>query len=107
MRLYEITLPLATNDGATYHSAHADFTTWLVDVFGGYTATMQNGAWRGPDGALYCEPSVAYRVASDLADAPRMLLHRAKELFPDQLAIFWANMGEGHVHEVVRGTGQP
>lgn len=101
MQLYEIRLPLKDNSGKACRAAHRAYQVFLLDTFEGYSATSYNGAWRDDSGKLYLDRSIGYQVASGDPHTPTTLLYRAGRLFPDQLAFFWARLGEAHI--VARG----
>lgn len=96
MNLYEITLPIEDNQGASLKEAHAAFTARLLATFGGFTSHCVHGAWTDDEGRVYFDKSIAYRVAH-LTDRRRSLGYMAKDLFPDQEAFFLAHLGEAHI----------
>lgn len=99
MHLFEIRLPLTDNSGKPTRPVHRAYQNWLMDTFGGYSASIFNGAWRDESGAIFYDRNCAYQIASDNEDTPRWLLDRASELFPDQLAFFWARLGTAGIVE--------
>ena len=92
MQLYEITLPLADNNGKPYSSAHAEYRAWLSAAFGGYTAYQVEGVWEGQ-----AERNCVYRIASDNLDTLAQLRGQAAFRFTDQLAFFVACIGSAWV----------
>lgn len=105
MKLWEITLPKLTNELEPYDRSHAQFRHYLLATFGGYTAFDVAGGWT-EKGRLYEEDNTIYRVASNAA-AGGLMVAEAATLFPDQVAFFWALIGEGHViHAKGAGGGR-
>jgi len=100
MQLHTIKLPIATNDGASYGEALAGFENDALVLAGGYTSLpLQQGAWRDPkSGTVYKEWVQPYEVACD-ADTWADLVNCAFRLFPDQLAIFTADLGTADILE--------
>lgn len=64
MRIAQINMPLALNDGTPALAAHAYLEQRLCDVFGGFTSWNGNGAWMD-NGKLYAEPVKVYQIAYD------------------------------------------
>jgi len=97
MRLYEITLPLYTNSGDDYDEAHEAWRRKALDVAGGFTQLPDGsmGYWLDGD-KLYAEGVRVYRVACEPAQWFR-LLEAAFGLFPDQITIFHAEVGDGTI----------
>lgn len=103
MRVYRFHLPDKSNDAKTdYRSArHA----WLNDALrmaGGATALGKaSGVWRDPsDGKVYWETMWVYEVAIEDEfgeDTRRGLVNLAKIAFPDQLAIYSAEVGQAWI----------
>ena len=93
MNLYEILLPMANNAGHGMQSAHTDFHAFLIDHYGGYTkGRPASGYWRNGRGIVIHDYMVPYRVACE-PTAWLKIVARAFELFPDQEAIFHAQIG--------------
>lgn len=95
MQLWEITLPARDNGGTPLHMAHKNFRRFLLETFGGYTeGETARGAWRDPDtGKVYSESVIPYRIACEAEPS----LDEAFRLFPDQLAIFKAKIGDAEI----------
>jgi hypothetical protein len=99
MILYEILLPVQDNSHQDMAAAHELFRAFLVDENGGYTmGRIQTGAWCNELGVVMYDYMVPYRVACD-AVAWRKIVASAFDLFPDQLAIFHAKIGEATIEE--------
>ena len=99
MTLYEILLPVEDNSGATLGGAHRRFVMFLLDTAGGYTVGNERmGAWRDPRGCLVLDRVRPYQVTCEDA-AWRKIVARAFELFPDQLAIFHAKIGDATIED--------
>lgn len=103
MRLYEIILPRLNNEGAPMDSAHQAFARKLCVLYGGFTRAPVQGTWLDDTGKAYQDESFAYRIATDRALGHAILA--AQRLWPDQLAIFWASLGEAHIYETPAGRG--
>jgi hypothetical protein len=98
MKLWQFTLPNYANDGASYATARAEWERKARERAGGLTHIgMTVGQWVDA-GKLYYEPMQTYQVAasSDIADE---LLADAFELFPDQQALFRAEIGTASIVE--------
>jgi hypothetical protein len=54
-----------------YPNIHIRFLNWIVDKFGGYTATRGSGAYRHKDGRLQTEPVMIVDIA--VSDDPGQL----------------------------------
>lgn len=91
MRAYRFIVPTHDNRGAELTREHDAFKNWLVDVYGGYSAYVGHGAWRGAAGELYCEAHVAYEVGG--AD-PDTTIAQLRELFVDQKCFAYLKTGE-------------
>lgn len=66
---------------------------FAAEIAGGYTRLGEvRGAWRDPNGAMIYEPMMQYQVATT-HDQWRRLVALAFELFPNEQAIFWAEIG--------------
>lgn len=99
MKLFEFLLPTHTNAGRSYEQARKKWEQAAVTLCGGITVMpTAHGRWRGPDGRDYNEAMVPYRVAT--VDALKdILLANAMEMFPDQLSIFVATLGEALIRD--------
>lgn len=97
MKLHQYNLPDRSNDGMTdYCAARAEWERWAIKAAGGvtYVGTAQ-GRWVD-DGKLYDERMHVYQVA--LEDGHHdVLMAAAFALFPDQLAIFTAELGTASI----------
>jgi len=76
MREAILIAPLRDNDGLIISDLHEALTNELVTVFGGYTASPAEGAWKGPDGMVQTENVVRFVVATPPDD--RRLLDIAR-----------------------------
>lgn len=99
MRYFEIALPTVTNDGKEYSDALQRWEGCALAIAGGFTRRPDgDGHWRDPDtGRVFVDRMRSYRVACDAKEFAR-LLGIAFDLFPDQLAIFTAEIGEATIH---------
>lgn len=98
MRLYQFTLPVRTNAGLSYELARKRFEAAALKEAGGYTApqSFKRGVWRGSE-RDYKEEVAEYTVACELP-VFKKLLAVAFEQFPDQEAIFTADLGPATIH---------
>lgn len=98
MKAFLIALPVFDNAGRSYDKAHAAFQKCALETAGGYTRRPHGeGAWRDPaDGRVYVDSMVPYVVA---CTRPRfnLLKREAFRLFPDQVALYWQELGEVHI----------
>ncbi len=99
MRVYRFHLPDTGNDGRDYGLARAEWLHQAAFIAGGYTLLGEaRGLWR--DGsATYAETMHIVEVAvEDGADSVRgHLVALAKQYFPDQLAIYSAEVGQAWI----------
>lgn len=102
MRLFQFTLPRYDNAGRRLATAHKNWATFAGLLCGGITVhAAAEGQWYDDAGKLYREPVIAYTVALTEEDAPDhfdKLLAEAFTRFPDQLAIFTAELGSARVY---------
>lgn len=99
MKLYQITLPMFDNAGLNTNVARVQWEKAALQAAGGFTRLpAAEGAWLGPDGKTYTDRSRAYHIACE-EWAFAGLLAEAFRLFPDQLAIFTAEIGMAIIHE--------
>lgn len=98
MRLYQFTLPVRTNAGLSYELARKTFEREALKLAGGYTApqSFKRGVWRGAE-RDYKEEVAEYTVACEPATF-KALLAVAFEAFPDQEALFTADLGPATIH---------
>lgn len=101
MKLFEIILPVLDNSGEDLSAAHDAFVSYLLDKFGGFTSLDTKGAWKDDKGRVFRDASVTYRVASTTSLWGLGAVAKARELFPDQLAFYVAEVGTGEIIEVV------
>lgn len=103
MKLYQINLPRWTNAGLDYEPAHGEFETACLTFAGGITRLplFAQGAWKNAEGEVIRDDLVIYHVATDDTDDGRdawgAIHSAAKRLFPDQVCIFWAEIGTAHI----------
>lgn len=98
MKLYEVHVPLRTNDGRDYRAAIEEFENSLMDGFGGFHRLQPvKGAWR--DDKDYIETMVPFCVAAKSISDKLDLRDLAFAHFPDQKAIFVAEIGEATIYE--------
>lgn len=97
MRLYQFNLPHHTND--VQHNYAAERMEWCKRAVSltGSCNTLGDAFGQWQDGAkLYREHMHIYQVAGSPQDA-QMLLADAFKLFPDQKAIFYAEIGTANI----------
>lgn len=98
MKLYEVHVPLRTNDGRDYRGAIEEFENALMEGFGGFHRLQPvKGAWR--DDKDYIETMVPFCVADPSPEAEEDLRALAFIYFPDQKAIFIAQIGTATIYE--------
>lgn len=94
--LWEIALPLAMNDGAPYDQAIAKWEAQALQIAGGYTQRPDGiGTWCH-EMRVYTDLMRPYRVACS-EEAFGALVDAAFRLFPDQLALFTARIGDATI----------
>lgn len=92
-KYFEILLPVKTNAGEPYDTAHGKFVPKAIEIAGGLTEHgIVKGYWKDDKGKLVAEPMVRYTVATDNAKFEDIVLV-AHILFADQQAIFRAEIG--------------
>jgi hypothetical protein len=98
MRLYLFTLPVRTNAGLSCELARKRWAADALKLAGGVTEPLAfaKGVWEG-DGLTYREEVAEYKVACDKPVFAK-LLASAFANFPDQEAIFTADLGEATIH---------
>lgn len=97
MHLYRFTLPTHTNAGLSYELARKGFSREALTVAGGFTEQpIAQGVWEG-DARTYRETVVSYDVATN-EEGSAKLLAAAFRLFPDQEALFVADLGPCAIH---------
>lgn len=97
--LYQFVLPDVANDGVTdYSDARRAFERDALSIAGGFTylGTAQ-GAWVD-NGKVFRERNHVYHVATNAKDAAE-ITNRAFNHFPDQFAIYRAEIGKGALVE--------
>lgn len=98
MRQFQILLPVSDNKGAGLSSALSAFEAQALSVAGGFTDVGQvRGVWEGPD-KRYVDTLRDYRIACEPAQF-QSLLDAAHILFPDQQALFCADLGDAWLSE--------
>lgn len=92
MQLFQITVPLADNQGRPMQEAHGLFARAILKTAGGFTSA---DAWGEHDAPPYVGGE-AVRVytfgVADVSLTARILSH-AKTYFPDQSSFFLAHVG--------------
>ena len=96
MKLYQFLLPIADNTGKSYHDAITLWQSKALHLAGGYSLHgYVNGAWS--EGVIiYHDTLVDLHLACD-QDIYEALVAATFDLFPDQLAIFTAEIGTAHI----------
>lgn len=99
MKLYEIVLPVEDNSGNSYEGSHIAFRTWLIDEIGGYTQQPNSaGGWKDNTGRCHYDIVTPYRVACE-TEKWDSVISKASQLFSDQLALMWSNIGTAAIWE--------
>lgn len=98
-RLYLFTLPVRTNAGLTCELSRKRWAGEALKLCGGVTEpqSFNRGVWDNGDGQTYREEVAEYKVAC----TPKQyatLLDAAFREFPDQEAIFTADLGEAFIN---------
>jgi hypothetical protein len=98
-RLYLFTLPVRTNAGLTCELARKRWSAEALKLCGGVTEpqAFNRGVWDNGDGQTYKEEVAEYKVAATAAQY-KALLACAFDNFPDQEAIFTADLGEAYIN---------
>ena len=94
VKLYQIPLPCARNDGKPYPmTTRQDFLRDVTRCAGGYTLLGDaRGVW-DDDGKLYVEQVTPLQVACDPGPLAR-IVSLFKFYYPDQLSIMVATLGD-------------
>jgi hypothetical protein len=96
MNLYQIVLPLKDNSGHDVTPAHRAFQNAVLSVVPGLTKMPQAyGLW-DDRGERYIDRVVPYQIACS-SNQWRIIVGHAFRLFPDQLAIFHAQLGTAEI----------
>lgn len=99
MQLYEIVLPVEDNSGNSYEGSHIAFREWLLNEIGGYTQQPNSaGGWKDESGRSYYDILTPYRVACESKQWDSVI-SKASQLFHDQLALMWSNIGTATIWE--------
>lgn len=98
MRLYLFTLPVRTNAGLSCELARKRWAAFALKTCGGVTEpqAFNKGVWDSGE-TTYREEVAEYKVATDKATFAKLLAY-AFEQFPDQEAIFTADLGEASIN---------
>jgi hypothetical protein len=94
MRLYQIPLPVVSNNGTPYGTHHA-FLARVAEIAGGYTRITGpiDGVWRDPKtGAVYSEAVTLLQVACELVELSA-IKDAFKYSFPDQIELMYSDIG--------------
>lgn len=98
MKLFELQLPHYTNAGLTTVDAMREFEQWCYAETAGFSRRASvTGCWAS-GARRYQELMTPYHFACDAADF-EAILAKAFELFPDQLAIYFAEIGTATIRE--------
>lgn len=99
MKLYEFFLPVNDNSGAATGLARAQFQEDVLQECGGFSmGAHKRGAWADNTGKVFYDEIAPITIACEPIQRD-WLLRRAFELFPDQKAIFVAEIGEATIYE--------
>lgn len=100
MNVYQIALPIMSNDGLTEYSHQLhEWEQFCLDEVGGYTDLgVRHGVWKD-NGRTYSENMQGYQFAvpSESPFALGHLIDAAKRLFPDQVAFYLAKVGTADI----------
>ena len=87
--LYEMLIPTQFNDGQSTAQEQVAFQNDCLKLAGGYTELGQaTGAWKSPDGHVYHDATIPFRVACDAATAHHLAVD-AKALFKQEAVILY------------------
>jgi hypothetical protein len=93
MKLYEIQVPMCTNNGTPYGATIDEFAHAIVKLVGGCSKRPSvHGMWEN-NGELYSEAMVPFHIACEKSEF-QAIISLAFEVFPDQISIFTAEVGE-------------
>lgn len=101
MKLYQFTLPTNTNRGDSYEKQRKLWEAKAMQLASRLAARgfasrgFAEGSWQGED-RVYRETVAIYEVACE-KPAAQALLDEAFDLFTDQLAIFYAELGTARI----------
>jgi hypothetical protein len=107
MNLYQFILPTEDHNGKSYNEAHRRFKLEAIRIAGGYTeqGSRSFGAWQGPD-KIYHDKCNVYQIACTPSQCDD-IVSIAFKLFPDQLAIMYARIGEATIAERPKAQHHP
>jgi len=91
LRLAQIILPKADNDGADLKAVHYSLRRAIAKRFGGFTALDSFGGWIDDSGKLFEEPGVTYQIACEDSEETRAALREIATVHgraAAQLAVF-------------------
>lgn len=88
VRLYELMVPCARNDGTPYRTRHhREWDRQVREITGGMTIMQPaRGQWKSDTGELYMERMIPVRIACT-EDQMNEILKRTLNHYPDQEAI--------------------
>lgn len=99
MTMWQFTIPNYSNDGASYADARKEWEHRAIAKAGGLTHVgLTVGQWIDERGKLFYEPMQTYQVGAS-TEVANDLLADAFELFPDQQALFRAEIGTATIFE--------
>ena len=95
MKLYQILLPARDNDGAETWGVHVAWRQYVLNLVDGYTQQGVSSGLRQDwqTGRIYTDELITYQVATT-REMWRLCVAKAFELWPDQQAIIWAELGD-------------
>ena len=103
MNLYEIALPIRDNSGRETTKARLNWEAEALLIAGGYSQfAPTTGFWKDDTGKVHRDVCLRYQIACDSV-MWRTLVKHAFRLFPDQLAIYHARIGEATIEERFNG----
>jgi hypothetical protein len=99
MRLYQILLPIHDNIGRPTLTQRELWLQRAFDTAKGFSDMgLCTGQWCDNDGKVYIDTMAIYHIGCE-GHIWSDLRARARELFPDQKAICWVDLGEIHFDE--------
>lgn len=97
LKLFEIQVPLKSNLGKEYSKQIYRFEEYLLKHTGGFNQRpWVTGQWMSANGQVYKDMMLPYHIACD-EKVMKLILRKAFELFPDQLGLYVAEIGQAFI----------
>lgn len=100
MHIYRFVLPVLDNAGSSMVGSFSLLKDYVLDAIGGYTEQSEvSGVWKDDKGQIYQDRSFVLDVAIGgefRREALVSLVHRVRSLWPDQISLFVADVGQAH-----------